>query len=131
MSAIQTLPKPERQRQFSTQIRIRLLPDESQAFEQRRLKELQEGKAYAETFSSWVRHQLEPILHVPTDREACAITHTLYDAAVSYAKALNMQPEEFIETCILEIIYMASQKRPRLPTIVKDCRNKEASNRAA
>lgn len=131
MSAIQTLPKPKRQRQFSTQIRIRLLPDESQAFELRRLKELQEGKAYAETFSSWVRHQLKPILHTPTDREACAITHTLYDIAASYAKTLGMPPDVFIEACILEIIHMACQKRPRHPDIVKDCRNKEASNRAA
>lgn len=131
MSAIQTLSKPKRQRQFSTQIRIRLLPDESQAFEHRRLKELQEGKAYAETFSSWVRYQLEPILRPPTGREACAITHTLYDTAASYAKALGMPSDEFIEACILEIIRMTSQKRPRLPAIVKDCRTKTASNRAA
>lgn len=130
VNAIQTLLKPKRQRRLSTQIRIRLRRDESQAFEQFRLKEWQEGKVYAETFSSWVRHQLEPIIHPPTNLETCGITHTLYDTAASYAKALSMTPDEFIEACILEIIRMASQKRPQLPAIVKTCRNKTASNRA-
>lgn len=131
VSAIQALPKPKRQRQLSTQIRIRLRRDETQAFEQFRLKERQGGKVYAETLSSWVRYQLEPILRPPTGREVCAIAHTLYDVVASHAKTLGMQPEEFIEACIFEIIRMVSQKRPQLPAIVKTCRNKAASNRAA
>ncbi len=122
-------PKPKRQRQFSTQIRIRLLPNESQAFEQLRLKEWQEGQSYPETLSSWVRHQLEPLIHPIAAKEECLIPKELYDVVTRHAQALGIEPETFIEMCILEIIHMASQNRPPLPAIAKACRNKESCHR--
>lgn len=109
-------------RNRSEQLRIRLRRDELESFEQARMRARETGDPHADNFSSWVRHQLEPLLVSTTGKEACWVSHSYYQKAKELGEILGKSPEVVIEECVSGILNLIEYSDAQRPLIVAEWR---------
>lgn len=110
------------------QIRIRLRPSEREAIEAKRLQNLKDGHPHADTLSSWIRHQIEPILNADGNGQPCEIPIELYHKVEELARLLNKSPEIVIEECVAGIENLIHYTNAQRPLIVAEWRLRQQYN---
>jgi hypothetical protein len=89
----------------------------------------QTGHSYAETLSSWVRHQLRPLIESGGDNQSCHISQEKYERVEELARLLNRSPEEVVEACVKGIEFLIRETDVQRPLIVAEWRLREQYRR--
>lgn len=117
-------------RRKSAQLRVRLSHAELEAFEQKRKQDWQAGHAYAETLSSWVRHQIQSFVCPDPDKERSLISRELYTKVEELARLLDKTPEAVIEECITGIVNRIHHSQAQYPLIIAEWRLRQQYSRS-
>lgn len=107
---------------MAQQIRIRLRSAERQRLESVQLQNLKEGHPQAVTLSSWVRHQIEPLLGGNRTGYPCCVSKETYRKVKELARLLNKTPEVVIEECVAGIDNLIHHTDSKRPLIVAEWR---------
>lgn len=118
---------PEKRANKSEQLRIRLRKVEREAMEHRRAEDWEDGHAFAENLSTWVRHQIEPLLQ--PDKQPCEISREVYRQVEQLAQFLGKSPEVIIQECIDGIDNLIRLSEANRPLIVAEWRLRRSYQR--